>query len=634
MGLLSFSKPKISLSEKYRWYKLQTTPYFLLSEDDRRKELFNLASLLAYAKKGMLYVMRKKTVYEFLGNKYTVYVTNAFLKSFDEIKVLDEAAEPQRPGVREATKDYIVTDEGTYARAFIAYGFSTGILEGALSIPNFQRVKPELIEVAIKFSVINRDRVRNYISSIDSKIAKASRFGNAVAELEALRAQAAVLKVDFDEMGAEPLEFQVIYIIHTKAPQELEAATQELTPQLTEAGVLVEAPKSPWLQKQIYELRPHFSKRYSSTISVAKLYPLSASNIIEEGGIFLGVDETGAPIVVNPFSRENGRSNPHWIISGTTGAGKTTTTALIIDRLKKIYGDNIYIFVIDPLANFNRFFEGDKDVFSIVWEYGDEMGLDPIALAREGGINLGDVTDFLVELYQIPGKLRGLMANYIEKSKNLADLLANVRGDMEEITKQKLRNRNLEDLEAYLLNMTTNPDKLIYFGETPTDLLRKRTIILGLKTDDNRHKRLAATLLILLAWAQINKLPRDMKKMIIIDEAHLLLIYPSIARIIAQIYKTARNLATGIVTITQLVSDYTKNEYSRDIFQLADTKLILKQEDTATQDLKELARLSDEEIDYVLRSRTGQGILKTGAVKTFIQVLLTEEEKAKWRAGI
>jgi len=164
-------------------------------------------------------------------------------------------------------------------------------------------------------------------------------------------------------------------------------------------------------------------------------------------------------------------------------------------------------------------------------------------------------------------------------------------------------------------------------------MLKKRTIILGLKTDDNRHKRLASVLLILLAWSQIYKLPRDMKKMVIIDEAHLLLLYPSIARIIAQIYKTARNVSTGMITITQLVSDYNKKEYSRDIFQLADTKLILKQEDTAEQDLREMARLSDEEVDYVLKSQTGQGILKTGSVKTFIQVLLTEEKK-KWRAGV
>jgi hypothetical protein len=625
---------KPSLQEKYKWYKLNTTPYFLLDIDERRKELFNLASLLGYAKKGMIYVQRKSSVYEFLGNTYQVFSTSAYLKSLQEIKVLDVAEEPKRPSVKGFGKNYVVTSEGTYARGFIAYAYSTAILEATLSVPVFRKVKPEMIEVAIKFSIISRERMRNYISSIDSKLMKAGRFGNVIAELEALRAQSATLKKDFDEFGAEPLEFQVFYILHARSPQELEVATQELTPQLTEAGVLVDTPNARSLQKEIYEFSAKFSKRYSSTISVAKLYPLAAANIIEDGGIFLGIDDTGAPIVINPFSRANGRSNPHWIISGTTGAGKTTTTALLIDRLKKIYKDNIYIFVIDPLANFNRFFQGDPDVFSIVWEYGQEMGLDPVALAREGGINLGDVTDFLVELYQIPGKLRGLMANYIEKSKSISELLENVRNDLNELGKQKLRNRNLEDLEAYLLNMTTNPDKLIYYGETPTELLKKRTIILGLKTDDNRHKRLAATLLILLAWAQINKLPREMRKIIIIDEAHLLLIYPSIARIIAQIYKTARNLATGIITITQLVSDYTKNEYSKDIFQLADTKLILKQEDTATQDLKDLARLSDEEVDYVLKSTTGQGILKTGSVKTFIQVLLTEEEKAKWRAGV
>jgi len=625
---------KSRFQEKYNWYKLNTTPYFLLDVDERRKEIFNLASLLAYAKKGLVYVQRRSGVYEFLGNRYQTFATSAYLKSLQEIKVLDVVGEPRRPSIQGFGKDYVITDEGTYARGFVAYSYSTAILEAALSTPVFRKVKPEMIEVAIKFSITGKERMRNYISSIDSKLMKASRFGNVVAELEALRAQSSTLKKDFDEFGAEPLEFQVFYVLHMKTPQELEVATQELTPQLNEAGVLVDSPNSRSLQREIYDFSARFAKRYSSTISVAKLYPLSASNIVEEGGVFLGVDDTGSPIVINPFSRVNGRSNPHWTVSGTTGAGKTTTVTLLIDRLKKVYRDNLYIFVIDPLANFNRFFQGDDDVFSVVWEYGQEMGLDPITLAREGGVNLGDVTDFLVDLYQIPGKLRGLMANYIEKSRSISDLLKYVREDLSELEKQKLRNRNLEDLEAFLLNMTTNPDKLIYYGETPTELLKRRTVILGLKTDDNRHKRLAATLLILLAWAQINKLPREMRKVIIIDEAHLLLIYPSIARIIAQIYKTARNLSTGIVTITQLVSDYTKNEYSKDIFQLADTKLILKQEDTATQDLKELARLSDEEIDYVKKSETGQGILKSGSIKSFINVLLTEEEKAKWRSGV
>ncbi|MFP3234695.1 MAG: DUF87 domain-containing protein, partial [Sulfolobaceae archaeon] len=431
------------LREKYIWYKLNTTPYFLLDVEERERELYNLASLLAFAKKGMVYVQRKSGIYEFLGNKYQTFTTSVYLKSLQEIKVLDTAEEPKRLSIKGFGKNYIVTSEGTYARGFIAYAFSTSILEGALSYPIFRRVRPEMIEIAIKFSLISKEKVRNHISSIESKILKASRFGNVVSDLEALRAQALKLKKDLDELGAEPLEFQVFYIIHTRSPQELEAAIQELIPQLTEAGVIVDSPKSRFLQKQIYGFSAGFSKRYSSSISVAKLYPLAATNIIEDGGIFLGVDETGSPIIINPFSRVNGRSNPHWIISGTTGAGKTTTTALLIDRLKKIYKDNIYIFVIDPLANFNRFFEGEPDVFSIIWEYGQEMGLDPIALAREGGINIGDITDFLVDLYQIPGKLRGLMANYIEKSKTIYDLLNNVREDLGELKKQKLRNRNL-----------------------------------------------------------------------------------------------------------------------------------------------------------------------------------------------
>jgi len=47
-------------------------------------------------------------------------------------------------------------------------------------------------------------------------------------------------------------------------------------------------------------------------------------------------------------------------------------------------------------------------------------------------------------------------------------------------------------------------------------------------------------------------------------------------------------------------SHYNMNNYSRETWQLANNKLILKQEKEAKDDLVNLAHLSDEEIDYIL----------------------------------
>jgi hypothetical protein len=86
-----------------------------------------------------------------------------------------------------------------------------------------------------------------------------------------------------------------------------------------------------------------------------------------------------------------------------------------------------------------------------------------------------------------------------------------------------------------------------------------------------------------------------------------------------------------MVTMTQLIQHYNMNKYSREAWQLADNKLILKQEKEAKDDLAKLAHLSEEEIDYILKSERGRGILRTGAVTTHIQIQLTDEEKERWR---
>ncbi|MEM4118169.1 MAG: hypothetical protein QXP90_11205 [Metallosphaera sp.] len=106
----------------------------------------------------------------------------------------------------------------------------------------------------------------------------------------------------------------------------------------------------------------------------------------------------------------------------------------------------------------------------------------------------------------------------------------------------------------------------------------------------------------LYAYSQINRLDRSIRKMLLIDEAHFLFENESIAQIIAIIYRTARALKTSMITMTQLIQHYQMNKYSREAFQLANNRLILKQEREATNDMKDLAKLTDEEIDFILSS--------------------------------
>ncbi|BBG27305.1 helicase HerA domain-containing protein [Sulfuracidifex tepidarius] len=605
--------------DKTRYYRLEGVPFFLLAPEDRDMKMKELSALLSQTERGYIYISRKPDTYEFEGTKFPIITSNFQLITEKELD-LETAEPPVRPEVTKEFAKYLQTSEG-YARVLISYAYSTKIYEGSLGRIDFKSLRPELFELIVQFQKISPLSVRNYLNSLEMKKQKMARYASSSVQVEEMLVRGAQLKRDLDEEAADPLKFRFVFVVHAKTTAELESLTRELIQAAQENGIFLDVPCC--AQREIYEFNDSVGYRVSSNVSLAKFYPLVGFSLVEPNGIFLGTDDKGAPISINPYLSINGRQNPHWAITGTTGAGKTTTGAVLIDRLRKAH-DDVYVIVIDPMSNYNKFFEREADL-NMVFKDTDYLGLDPVALSSEGVVSSGDIADFLIESYGIPLELRGILVSQLEQNKSLKELNDN----LESIASKKFATE-YRKLENFLLNMTSGADKFVFQGKPP-ELKGKKFVILGLQTEDTRKKRLAATMLMLYAYSLINKLPRNVEKLILIDEAHFLFEYQSVAKIIAIIYRTARALRTSMITMTQLIQHYNMNNYSREAWQLADNKLILKQEKEAKDDLVNLAHLSEEEVDYVLKSSRGKGILRTGAITTHIQIQLTEEEKAKWR---
>ena len=622
MSFLSiFKKPNQQTvkKDKTKYYRLEGIPFFLLAPEDRDMKMKELSALLSQAERGYIYISRKPDTYEFEGTKFPIINSNFQLITEKELD-LETSEPPKRPAIKKEYAKYLQTTEG-YARVLVSYAYSTKIYEGALGRIDFKSLRPELFELVVQFQKISPLSVRNYLNSLEVKKQKMARYASSSVQVEEMLVRGAQLKKDLDEEAADPLKFRFVFIIHSKTVQELESLTRELIQTAQENGILLDTPCC--AQKELYEFHGSIGYRVSSNVSLSKFYPLVGFSLTEPHGVFLGVDDKGAPVAINPYLSVNGRQNPHWAITGTTGAGKTTTGAVLIDRLRKAH-DDVYVIVIDPMSNYNRFFENEADL-NIIFRDTDYLGLDPVSLANEGVVSSGDIADFLIESYGIPAELRGILVSQLEQNKSLKELMDN----LEDLASKKFATE-YRKLENFLLNMTSGADKYVFQGKPP-ELKGKKFIILGLQTEDTRKKRLAATMLMLYAYSLINKLPRDVEKLILIDEAHFLFEYQSVAKIIANIYRTARALRTSMITMTQLIQHYNMNNYSKEAWQLADNKLILKQEKEAKDDLINLAHLSEEEIDYILKSSRGRGILRTGAVTTHIQIQLTEEEKERWR---
>ncbi|MGN8216352.1 helix-hairpin-helix domain-containing protein [Halococcus salifodinae] len=107
---------------------------------------------------------------------------------------------------------------------------------------------------------------------------------------------------------------------------------------------------------------------------LSRLIPWTARNLIEPGGIELGINEdTGDPIVLDLQNRETGFNVGVW---GTIGSGKTTTVTRLLSRLKMKNSD-MPVVIIDPkeeFAGFTWLFDGDRVVI------GSDTGINPLQI--------------------------------------------------------------------------------------------------------------------------------------------------------------------------------------------------------------------------------------------------------------
>ena len=118
---------------------------------------------------------------------------------------------------------------------------------------------------------------------------------------------------------------------------------------------------------------------------LSRLIPWTARNLIEPGGIELGINEdTGDPIVLDLQNRETGFNVGVW---GTIGSGKTTTVTRLLTRLK-MKNPDMPVVIIDPkeeFAGFTWLFDGDRVVI------GSDTGVNPLQIEETSAEKLEEI---------------------------------------------------------------------------------------------------------------------------------------------------------------------------------------------------------------------------------------------------
>ena len=144
-----------------------------------------------------------------------------------------------------------------------------------------------------------------------------------------------------------------------------------------------------------------------------------------------------------------------------------------------------------------------------------------------------------------------------------------------------------------------------------------------------------AVMACVLAWAWCETVGTAVlqPRLLVVDEAHLLLDDPPAADLLAQFARRARKYGVGLEVVTQRLSDFLRHPAGEAVLANAATKLLLGCEDHERAAITAGLGLTEPEADELRPGQRGRGLLLTPTQRTRIEVVSADAEHILAAAG-
>ena len=333
--------------------------------------------------------------------------------------------------------------------------------------------------------------------------------------------------------------------------------------------------------------------RILQSTAASYLMPFVSKQLSDPEGIFMGVNAYNNSLVhINPFTSRNNNIN----IFGVSGSGKSVTAKILMSRL---FMRGVQILVIDPEGEYVNL---AKSLGGEIIQFSRENGINPFY------INSSQESDILDHI----STLKTFLKFFIPKDHYDGALL-----DEKLISLYDTGAPSFESLLSLLENHPMKKDLNVLstgslrgvFNSNRRLELNNDIIVLDLhdlKKDEKREP--AMYLLTSLIWNLVNK-NNDRQRMLFIDEAHKLLVDPEVAIFYRELVKQARKRNVGVVSVTQDVEDFLKNDYGKAIITNSETKILLKQSYATLSEIGTIYPMTDEEREQLGHLDIGEVVL-------------------------
>ncbi len=431
-------------------------------------------------------------------------------------------------------------------------------------------------------------------------------------------------------------QYALYFTIYAQSVDELNSITKQL--ESTLGGMLVYTKQSFLQMEQGFNSTlPLYNDelmivRNLDTGSLSTTFPFTSSTLSTNEGILYGLNRhNNSLILFDRFSLENANS----VVFGKSGSGKSYAVKLEALRYLMFGTD---LIVIDPENEYKQLCESVGGSWMSMSLSSDKQ-INPFDLPpkKEGEEGEDTLREAIVN---VKGLLGLMLSGLSPEEDGLLDKALFETYALKDITSDPETHKNppplMKDLQNVLNNMTGAENivkRLAKYTEgtfaglfnRPTNFdLDKGFVVFSIRDLEEQLRPIGMYMVLNYAW---NKIRFEMRKrLVIVDEAWILMQHEDSAKFIYALAKRGRKYFMGLTVISQDVEDFLNNQYGKPLITNASLQLLLKQSTASIDKVAEVFNLTEGEKYLLLEGEQGEGLFFAGQNHVAIKVVASYVE--------
>jgi conjugal transfer ATP-binding protein TraC len=360
-------------------------------------------------------------------------------------------------------------------------------------------------------------------------------------------------------------------------------------------------------------------RRNLDSSSVALTFPFMSSELVQESGILYGVNKSNNSLVIlDRFSLHNANS----IVFAQSGSGKSY--AMKVEILRQLM-QGTKVIIIDPEREYKRLSDSVNGTYIKLSAKSKEK-INPFDLSttKRSRSDLSEHTQDLMGILSLmveglspreKAALDKAILIIYNKAKKKPPILEDLYRELHALGQIKLCDR----LEKYISGSLSE-----VFNAQTNIKLDNRLIVFDIKDLPETLRQIMMMIISNFVANQVKLSPE--KRLLVIDEAWLLLEHEESARFVSGLVRRARKYYLGVSIISQQANDFLKSDYGRAIASQSALRILMRQDTTTIKNVASEFHLSEYEENFLLTCEKGDALIIADQNHVAIKVVASEKE--------